>query len=110
MITLNNSGEREVKAENGNMHGSYQTYKRGDGTTGRSPINATGGGYHTGLFIDLYLNDWSTQLELIPHAPEATYGEMPRISYATKSEQEMMDFLTNLRDALTTIIEIHDAI
>ena len=109
MITENISGERSVKAENGKMHGSFKTYQSAYGPQ-QTPINATGGGYTSSLFIDLYRNQWSTQLELIPHAPEASYGEFPSISYATKNREDMIDFLTNMRDALTTILEIEEAL
>lgn len=109
MLTENTPSERIIKAENGNMHGSFKEYRDANGLMCRGRINANGC-FINDVFIDLYLNDWSTQLELIPHAPEACFGEMPRISYAVKDKQDMMEFLTNLRDALTTIIEIHDAL
>lgn len=109
MLTNNTHSERIIKAENGKMHGFFKEWRGDDGLMRRGPINANGC-FHNGVFIDLYLNDWSYQLELIPDASEACYGEMPRISYATRDKEDMVDFLTNLRDALSCILEIHDAI
>lgn len=109
MITKNEQSEREILAENGNMHGSFKTYQSVYGPQ-QSPINATGGGWSASTFIDLYLNENRMQLELIPHVPKASYGDFPRISYATHDKEGMIEFLTNLRDALTTILEIHEAI
>lgn len=108
MITENTMGERIIKAENGKMHGSFEEYRGDDCLMHRCTIHASGC-FMNDAFIDLYLSDWN-QLELIPHAPESCYGEMPRISYAVKDKQDMMEFLTNLRDGLSCIIEINDAI
>lgn len=108
MIVKDEQASRTVIAECDGVTAKYSsTYEWSN------PINSCI--HNGGNFIDLYVRNNSTdiQLEVIPHAGTFGYGEIPRISvagYNVEESERIIEWMRHTVKQFKAILEVYDAI